>query len=92
MIFPSWRSAIENPSTFPLRSSNFPVESFASSRGIAVLDLLPEFAGFEGPELWVHPTNQHPNERAHAIAGHALFRFLQREKKLAPAPSQDLSR
>jgi hypothetical protein len=41
-----------------------------------VLDLLPSFGEHEGPELWVHPSNQHPNEIGHQIAGEALWRFL----------------
>jgi hypothetical protein len=34
------------------------------------------FAGHDGPEPWVDPTNQHPNEIAHEIAGQALHHFL----------------
>ena len=49
-----------------------------------VLDLQPAFAGHDGPELWVHPTNQHPNEIGHRIAGTALYEFLAREGLLGP--------
>jgi hypothetical protein len=59
------------------------VASFAASIGVPVLDLLPAFEGFDGPDLWVHPTNQHPNERAHAIAGSALFEFLRAQPLVA---------
>jgi lysophospholipase L1-like esterase len=52
------------------------VAAFAEGVGIPVLDLLPAFRGHRGPELWAHPNNQHPNARAHAIAGDALFAFL----------------
>jgi lysophospholipase L1-like esterase len=31
------------------------------------LDLLSAVRGYRGPELWVHPTDQHPNERAHRL-------------------------
>lgn len=69
---------------YPLAEIHARVGAFGRSRGLPVLDLLPAFAGFEGPELWVHPTNQHPNEKAHAIAGRALFDFLVHEG-LVPA-------
>ena len=45
--------------------------------------LLAAFEGHDGPELWAHPSNQHPNERAHAIAADALAGFLLREGLLA---------
>jgi hypothetical protein len=47
-----------------------------------VLDLFDAFRGRDGPSLWVHPTNQHPNEEAHAIAAEALGRFLREERLL----------
>ncbi len=73
MIFPVlW----DLSSNYPFKEVHDIVASFATERSIPVLDLLPEFAGFHGPELWVHPTNQHPNERAHEIAGQVLYRFV----------------
>jgi hypothetical protein len=48
--------------------------------GYHVLDLLPVFLGRNGPDLWVHPKNQHPNEIGHALAGEAIARFLLEEK------------
>lgn len=36
--------------------------------GGVVLDLLPSLKGMNARDLWVHPTDQHPNERVHAIA------------------------
>ena len=51
-----------------------------------MVDLLPAFAGHDGPELWVHPTNQHPNEAGHAIAGRALFEFLDERGARAALP------
>ena len=44
--------------------------------GIPVLDLYPAFKGHKGPELWVHPIDQHPNETAHAIAAKAMADYL----------------
>jgi len=79
MIFPVlWNLS----SGYPFADVHMTVASYARERGIVVLDLLPEFSEFKGPELWVHPTNQHPNEKAHAIAGQALFRFLAQNNML----------
>jgi lysophospholipase L1-like esterase len=61
---------------YPFRAIHETVRREAEGLGIAVHDLLPAFQGHDGPELWVHPTNQHPNEIAHAIAGESLARFL----------------
>ncbi len=73
MVLPVlWRLSDE----YPFQIIHERVVSHARERGIAVLDLLPSFAGHDGPELWVHATNQHPNATAHAIAGEALYRFL----------------
>lgn len=60
------------------------VVAFARGEGLPALDLLPAFAGHDGPELWVHPANMHPDAEAHRIAGDALYRFLV-DRKLVPA-------
>jgi lysophospholipase L1-like esterase len=59
------------------------VAGFAESLGLPVLDLLPAFAGHDGPELWAHPVDQHPSPEGHAIVGKALFAFLG-EQRLLP--------
>lgn len=77
---------------YPFQEIHSTVRQAAESLEIPVLDLLPAFAGHDGPELWVHPTDQHPNEVAHAIAGEALYGFLDarglpRPRATAPAAS-----
>ena len=49
--------------------------------GAQFLDLLPAFTGKSGPILWVHPTDQHPNEKAHAIAARQLAAILIRDEE-----------
>jgi hypothetical protein len=49
----------------------------ADSGGIAV-DLFPSLRGMRARELWVHPTDQHPNERVHAIAARRLAETILR--------------
>jgi hypothetical protein len=52
------------------------VRAHCESRGIDVLDLRSAYRGYSGPELWVHPTDQHPNEIAHEIAATAILDYL----------------
>lgn len=52
------------------------VLSFADESSIPALDLLPHFRGRSAPDLWVSPVDQHPNERAHAIAADAILPFV----------------
>jgi hypothetical protein len=44
----------------------------AKSVGATVIDLLPALNGRRAEELWVHPTDQHPNEQVHAVAANLL--------------------
>jgi lysophospholipase L1-like esterase len=61
---------------YPFASIHSRVSNYAKVLKIPVLDLQPAFNGFDGPELWVHPNNQHPNEIAHRVAAEALARFI----------------
>lgn len=47
--------------------------------GIPVLDLLDAFRGREPESLWVHPSDHHPNELAHALAAQAIEKFVRKE-------------
>ncbi len=61
---------------YPFEPIHDHVRSFCKETQIPVLDLREIFRDFEGPELWVHPTDQHPNELAHRIAAGAIAKFL----------------
>jgi hypothetical protein len=50
--------------------------------GGKALDLLPAFHGRSATELWVHPTDQHPNEVAHRIAAKKLAEFLAQDPEV----------
>jgi hypothetical protein len=63
-------------SDYPFADIHTQVAAFARTLDLPVLDLYREFSAYDGPELWVHPYNQHANEEAHEIAGRALGRFL----------------
>jgi hypothetical protein len=61
---------------YPFRPIHEQLTRRGEQAGIRVLDLYPAFKTSRGPELWVHPVDQHPNEKAHAIVANALFRYL----------------
>ena len=64
---------------YPLRDIHGMVEDVATREQIPYLDLLDAFAGHDYVSLWVHPSDQHPNELGHEIAADAMAEFLIRE-------------
>jgi lysophospholipase L1-like esterase len=52
------------------------VQQQVEGAGGQFLNLFPAFAGMDAESLWVHPTDQHPNERAHRIAAEQLANRL----------------
>ncbi len=38
----------------------------------AFIDLFPRLKGMRAEDLWVHPADQHPNEKVHLLAAQAL--------------------
>ena len=63
---------------YPFAPIHEVVRTFCHEEGIHTLDLRNAYRDYRGPELWVHPTDQHPNEIAHAIAASAICSNLQR--------------
>lgn len=61
---------------YPLEGLHDRVRQACLDAGVECLDLLPVFRGRSAPSLWVHPTDQHPNEIAHGLAAQALARYL----------------
>lgn len=55
------------------------VRTFCTAEGIRHVDLLPAFTGRDEQSLWVHATDQHPNDAGHAIIAEALFDYLQQQ-------------
>jgi lysophospholipase L1-like esterase len=47
--------------------------------GIPCLDLFDTFRGHDPESLWVHPSDHHPNELAHALAAEAIESFVRTE-------------
>ena len=57
---------------YPFGDIHAAVGEFCGSAEIPVIDLLPVFAGQSDEKLWVHRTDQHPNEIAQGLAADAL--------------------
>jgi len=66
---------------YPFAAETQKVKDELDNNGIKYIDLLPGLNSYNGPELWVHPTDQHPNEIVHRIAAEALVKHFQDEKK-----------
>ena len=63
---------------YPFEHIHELVKSTCDQLGIDVLDLLDSYRGMKDSELWVHPSDHHPNEVAHEIAAKAIHDFLVR--------------
>lgn len=64
---------------YPLQPLHDRVGQFARDAGLPVLDLVPVFRGQQTETLWAHPTDHHPNSRAHAQAARAIAEWLRRD-------------
>ncbi len=58
---------------YPLTEAHEIIGAVARQEGIHHVDLLPLFAGKDARDYWVHPTDFHPNSRAHAAAAAFLY-------------------
>ena len=58
---------------YPLTEVHEITEAVARQEGIHHVDLLPLFVGKDARDYWVHPTDFHPNSRAHAEAAAFLY-------------------
>jgi lysophospholipase L1-like esterase len=52
------------------------VRDFCASAHIECVDLLPDFLGKQDETLWAHPTDQHPNDKGHALIAAGIARYL----------------
>ncbi len=76
VIFPELFRLNDN---YPFKEIHEKVAAEAKLQGIFVLDLLPVFQQYKAGDLWVHPTDHHPNEVAHGIAAQAMFEFIKKD-------------
>jgi len=68
---------------YPFAEMHSQARARAERLGSRVVDLLPAFHDYAGPELWVHPSDRHPNEIAHRIVAQALLDDLAAERRAA---------
>lgn len=66
----------ELDSRYPFRDIHAKIAEALDGTGSLLVDLLPQFEGHRAEDLWVHPADHHPNEKAHALAAEALRRTL----------------
>jgi len=59
--------------TYPFYEAHEEIKSQIESKGIHIIDVLPAILGKEYKDLWVHFTDQHPNEIVHEIVSELLF-------------------
>jgi hypothetical protein len=72
-------------SGYPFRDLHDHIAAAARAAGLDCLDLLPAFEAHSGPELWVHPTDQHPNEIALRLAAGRLAEHVATAGEVSPA-------
>jgi hypothetical protein len=58
--------------SYPFQSIHRKLEAYCQVEDIEFIDLLEGFLGQQDTELWVHRTDQHPNEVAHRLAAQFL--------------------
>lgn len=61
---------------YPFQELHRLVRMHCEKNQIPVLDLFGSFEGQNHLDLWVHPTDQHPNAEAHEITAEALASFV----------------
>ncbi len=65
-------------SDYPFEDMHGRIREACREDGIACLDLLEAFKGRAAADLWVHPTDHHPNAEGQRIAAEAIARRLGR--------------
>jgi len=71
---------------YPFKSIHDRVAAMCRTQGMRVVDLLPAFLGQDGPRLWVHPRDRHPNAEGHRIIANALLEPVAEMVKLRVPP------
>jgi len=62
---------------YPLADVHKLVDDAFRDLGLEYIDLLDVYRGRDAESLWVHPTDQHPNEVAHRLAAERIAEYLQ---------------
>jgi lysophospholipase L1-like esterase len=62
---------------YPLTGLHQLIAAHCKEQGIECVDLLPKFLGLEETDLWVHPTDQHPNDEGHRLIAAGIYDYVQ---------------
>ena len=69
LVFPI---LVELDGAYPFEDVHARVRRAVEQIGATCVDLLETFRGLDAQALWVHPTDQHPNDEAHGLAARRL--------------------
>jgi len=61
---------------YPFREIHEKISIFCREEGILLIDLLPAFSRYRAEDLWVNPTDHHPNELANKVAAREIYDFF----------------
>jgi len=67
---------------YPFQTIHSKLKQFCEKENIAFIDLSPLYRSYKDRQLWVNPTDHHPNEIAHQIAAKKINYFLLKNKLL----------
>jgi len=70
---------------YPFKDVHRRLRHRVESGGAYFVDLLDDLKGRNAMEMWVHPSDPHPNEKVHAAAAEALTRLFLSEAFPMPA-------
>lgn len=74
---------------YPFAGIHTTIQDYCLSIGIPFVDLVQGFLGKKDSELWVHRTDQHPNEQAHKIAAEQLYEYFENKGGIFPGKGQN---
>lgn len=74
-----WPLFVSLEGEYPFAEVHARIADAFRERGVAVVDTLEVFRGEQSAELWVHPADRHPNERAHAMFAQQVHAALEGE-------------
>lgn len=80
-----WPVLLRLDESYPFRDLHDAVGAVVEDAGGTWVDLEPVLRGRSAASLWVHPTDHHPNEVAHALAAEALVERLVADGVATPA-------
>ncbi|MEC7567333.1 MAG: SGNH/GDSL hydrolase family protein [Planctomycetota bacterium] len=76
VLFPELYELNEN---YPFKEVHEHIQKTLAGTHATFIDLFPLLAGKQAADLWVHPTDHHPNNEVHALVGKTLAEHLARD-------------